>query len=203
MFFSSSYLLHYPYLIEDLGLDYRQGPVEQLSGHLDNDALYVLAGMLAIVGLHYGVGTDRLPRGLHEIAPYQTVRPWRNSRYLIIVPALMHPWGKANIARQMLYAVEPSQISQFAQYATGDDSPDTGDTSEQHVILPVMYLIVPPELGRDIAELLVDETEETHSTFQSSLCGRVFKNHVVQPLSVPVAPMVVIKLLGLLYPEIQ
>ena len=66
-----------------------------------------------------------------------------------------------------------------------------------------MHLAVPSELCRDIPQLLVHKTEKTHPALQCGLGRGVLEDHIVQPLPVPVAPMVIVESLRLLDAEIQ
>ncbi len=159
--------------------------------------------MLAIIALHDRVGTYRLPGGLYEIAPYQTMRPWRYAQGPIIAPTLMDPGCKTDIARQMFYTVEAPEIAQFTQYTAGHDTSYSRYAPEQHIIFLMMGLAISPELGRYIPEFLVHETEEAHTAIQSRFCRRVLEYHIVQPVPILMAPMIVIEFLGFLDTEIQ
>ena len=103
----------------------------------------------------------------------------------------------------MLYVIETSKVAQFTKNATGNYASNARYTSQQQIVFLIMGLAIPPELGGYIPEFLVHETEKTHPTLQGRLGCRVFKDHIVQPLAILVAPMVVIELLRLLDPEIQ
>ena len=121
--------------------------------------------MFTIVGLHYGVCTYRLPGSLNEIAAYQSMGTWGDAHCFVISPTLVYPWCQTYIARQMFYAIEPSQIAQLAEYATSYNAPDTGNTAQQHIVFLVVLLAIPSELGRNISKLFVDEPEKTHTAF--------------------------------------
>src|SRR5690606_3933806 len=130
------------YGVRYLCFHYRQGPAQQFAGHLHYYTFDVLAHMLAVIGLHYGIGPYGLPRRFYEIAAQQTVCPHGDARVPLVVATLVHARGQANVARQMFYVAEPPQVAKFADDAAGYNATYARNAAQQIVVLFVMLATI-------------------------------------------------------------
>jgi len=159
--------------------------------------------MLAIVSLHHRVRPDRLPGGLDEIAPYQSMCSHAHPRVANGIATLVYARGKAHIAGKLLDVVEPAKITQLAQDATGHDGTDSRYAAQKHIIPLIVCLGMSPQQGGHIPELPVDEPECAHTTAQDLFARLVFKLQPIEPVPETMAPMVVVVHFRNLYAIIQ
>ena len=111
------------------------------------------------------------------------------------IPALVDPGGKPHVTGKLLNVAEPSQIPQFAQYATGHYGTYARYTAQEHIVFLVVFLGPFAQLDRYVPELPVDEPEAAHAAFKYLFPRWVREFQTVQPVPERVAPVVVVELL--------
>ena len=159
--------------------------------------------MLAIVSLHHRVRPDRLPGGLDEIAPYQSMCSHAHPRVANGIATLVYARGKAHISGQLLDVVEPAEVPQLAQDTTGHDGPNSRYAAQEHVIFLKVLLGMTSEQGGHFPELPVDETKAPHTPAQDLFSRFVLKLQTIEPVPETMAPMVVVVHFRNLYAIIQ
>src|SRR5690554_4630227 len=102
--------------------------------------------MFAVIGLHYWIRPDGLPRCFDKITAHQSMGTHCNTGALLVVATLMDTRCQANITRQMFYAFKASQIAKLADDTAGHDPTYSRNTFLEIIILLVMLAAIGTDL---------------------------------------------------------